>query len=94
MTWLRWWRDDWRAAIAQAKKARIFTRDMAKQKPAPEAEPMPEAPPLKPDHVPTSLPAAPAPALAPAPQSALRVIDDSPPPHEQNIVIPFPVRRT
>jgi len=86
-------RDDWRAAIAQAKaqakKARIFTRDMAKQKPTPDPQPTPEVPLLKPADAPPSLPAAPAPTL----QSASRVIDDSPPPHEQNIVIPFPVRR-
>lgn len=73
-------RHDWKANIASAKgrKPRLFTRAVAEKRLAQPEEPVqPEAVPLSP-----------APAI---PFKYLRVIDDSTPPDQQNIVIPYPV---
>jgi hypothetical protein len=82
-------RHDWKSAIAKAKtrKLRYFTRSIAEKRKAP---PIPaEA------SVPENPVSAPPPAPAPEPhllRSNSRVIDDSTPLDEQNVVIPYPVQ--
>ncbi|MEO0565200.1 MAG: type IV secretory system conjugative DNA transfer family protein, partial [Chloroflexota bacterium] len=79
-------RRDWKAAIARAKKRRprLFTRHHAEK---PKRKAKPELSPTQP-HANGS----PTPPSAPEPTFIrLRVIDDSPPPDQQNIVIPYPV---
>jgi len=98
-------RQDWKAAIAQAKgkgrDARLFTRASVEKRKVHtiEEETAVIVPPVSIHPIqPTT------PKLTPNPEPArptrlasrflyLRVIDDSPPPDQQNIVIPYPVRK-
>jgi len=76
-------RRDWKTAIAKAKKrkARLFTRHHV-EKPKRKAKSKPEP----------RTNGGPPPTTAPEPTFIrLRVIDDSPPPDQQNVVIPYPV---
>ena len=77
-------RRDWQAAITKAKKRkpRLFTRHHA-EKPKRKAKPKPESPA---NNKLTAVPEPTAPDFI-----RLRVIDDSPPPDQQNIVIPYPL---
>ncbi len=81
-------RRDWKAAIAKTKKRkpRLFTRHHA-EKPKRKVNSKPEPSTAEP-HINGSL----TPTAAPEPTFIrLRVIDDSPPPDQQNIVVPYPV---
>jgi type IV secretory pathway TraG/TraD family ATPase VirD4 len=92
-------RSDWQQAIARAKhqKLRLFTRTSAEKRHHPTREPAPGTAPSPASTVATTPMAA---TMADPPKPTppdpvfryLRVIDDSPPPAQQNIVIPYPVR--
>ena len=89
-------RQDWEAQIAQTKqrRQRLFTRHTAeKRKPQVVTESMP----IEATTIPsTRTPQQPSkPSAVPQPTEKilyLRVIDDSTPPDEQNVVIPYPVK--
>ena len=83
-------RRDWTVAIAKTKgrKPRLFTRHQAERPKRKRASSGTKQAPIP---VPTETAA----AVADAPRFIrLRVIDDSPPPDQQNIVIPYPVKTT
>jgi len=81
-------RQDWRAVVAKAKtrKLRLFSRHkMEKRKALPEAETSPEVS-VSVLHQPTPTPTA-------TQKMKGRVIDESTPPDEQNVVLPYSVER-
>jgi type IV secretory pathway TraG/TraD family ATPase VirD4 len=92
-------RSDWQSAITRAKhkKLRLFTRTAAEKRQNPTREPAPGTAPIPASTVATT-PMATTMADQPKPTSPepvfryLRVVDDGPPPDQQNIVIPYPVR--
>lgn len=89
-------RQDWKAQIAQTKqrKPRLYSRSsVEKRKRQSVSEPVAmESSPVMTTNLPQGLPTS---LLVPKPthkKAHLRVIDDTTPPDEQNVVIPYPVK--